>query len=367
MKKTISVLLLAALLLTAGAWSAPAALAAETTPSETLGEVDGAVYTNEFFGLRAELDDDWHILSDLEIQLAVGLSANLVSDEDLAEQMKKSGGLMDFYALNLNSANENLNIQILDLGTTAASILGEKTFLELSLGVMKDTFTQAGVKDLEVAVEMIDFSGEEHASLNIRGLFNGVLVYERMIYLFRDRYAAVITVASGAEERSLAILEFFAPEEDREIVQSGNLYIDPDSKATFPIPEGWEQTDFNREKEYLDAKFVPVGQSLVIVMYGCEDAWASMSPLEKAALTRADINNDIFTAEEIAEYIGVSADSVDTVTYGANEYYRTYVFTMEFELCVHNGYLYAFEYMGPRDGEYHADYEEILAGAIFPE
>ena len=127
--------------------------AAETEAAETvseeeaiaaLGHVDGNVYTNETFGLNFEATDEWYIASPEEMAQIQGLAADTVNDEELANQLRESGSIYDFYAQNTeNSANINIIIQ--DIGLFQGLLISNSNkLIEESIPQVETALKSAG-------------------------------------------------------------------------------------------------------------------------------------------------------------------------------------------------------------------------------
>ena len=190
----------------------------ELEAEDMLGKRDaGNVYVNEALGIRAEFPSNWIILNEEEIAQLMGYMADSFSEGDLAELLRESGSLCDFYAAALNPAgetSESVNIMIEDLGAVNGILIGEESYLDLGLKQLEGSLGQMGMSDVQTARERISFAGEEHASALISADLNGVRIFERLVLIKVGSYMATVTASSREETGVDEILAFFGPCED---------------------------------------------------------------------------------------------------------------------------------------------------------
>ena len=124
MKRLLCMLLTLAMLFAlaacgGGKSSAPAPAATET-PAETaepelsagdlIGEKGERSYVNKALKIRADLPDDWILLTNEETAEVMGYAREMVTDEEIARMLEESGAVCDFYAMAAGNSGSNLNI-----------------------------------------------------------------------------------------------------------------------------------------------------------------------------------------------------------------------------------------------------------------
>lgn len=177
--------------------AAPAEEAEETYEAEEMiGEKSGNSYANETLGIRAAFSDNWTILDDEQTAQMLGLVADNFSEVDLAEQLRESGSLYDLYAMTVDQSGDNVNVVIEDLGVVNGIIIDEKKYLEIAEDQLETTFAQMGMTDVTLDKGTYSFAGKDHVSVLISGNYNGVPVYERMVLLKTGNYMGVVTAFS---------------------------------------------------------------------------------------------------------------------------------------------------------------------------
>lgn len=166
-------------------------------------------------------------------------------------------------------------------------------------------------------------------------------------------------------------------------------YYEPETGASFSLPDGWSQTPLYEEREFIDVKYLsPSGESYL--MFGCIDLWEYMTAFFKANYTRAEINSDFFSEEEIADFFAGSyyekvrkeriasndyfilendvdfttfgINEVDLVTYGINDEYYMY-----YAIFIQNGYAYAYQLYTTATDVSWDDFKSFLSNISYPE
>lgn len=192
--------------------------AAETEAAETasqeealaaLGHIDGNVYTNETFGLNFEATDEWYIASPEELAQIQGMAADAVQDEDLADQLRESGSIYDFYAQNTeNSANINVIIQ--DVGLFQGFMLNNTTkLIEEVIPQVETALKSAGYEDVVCEQGTVTYKGADKACISTSFTTQGIEVTQRQIYEVSSQYLAVITVSAANAEDAQAVFDLF--------------------------------------------------------------------------------------------------------------------------------------------------------------
>lgn len=200
--------------------AAPAEEAEEAAPAEEteeeldaeemIGEKSGNSYANETLGIRAEFPDNWTILDDEQTAQMLGLVADNFSEADLADQLRESGSLYDLYAMTVDQSGDNVNVVIEDLGVVYGIVIDEAKYLELAEKQLDTTFAQMGITDVTLDKGTYSFAGEDHVSVLITGNYNGVPVYERMVLIKAGNFMSVVTAFSLDTARLDNILGCFS-------------------------------------------------------------------------------------------------------------------------------------------------------------
>ncbi len=156
------------------------------------------------------------------------------------------------------------------------------------------------------------------------------------------------------------------------------VYTDSDSGVEFTVPKNWKQKDFTEDRKYLNAKFVSTKEDGCIILFSTLNVWDELSPSEKIGLSRADVDNSLFTKADIAEMFSTTEDDVSMFTYNGVEYYKCTLTTNEEEyeislditttqlLCVNNGWMYSFQFNGKEDHKLYPDFEELVKSVKYP-
>ena len=131
------------------------------------------------------------------------------------------------------------------------------------------------------------------------------------------------------------------------------IYTDSQTGLTFTVPEGWAQRELIQERENVKAAFESKYESGYGIIYSCTDAWSKMNVFYRLLYSRKDLDKHLFTKENISEILDVDEASITKVSFGLNNFYRTYIkesspdvldgLTIdETYICTfNNGYMYA--------------------------
>lgn len=157
-----------------------------------------------------------------------------------------------------------------------------------------------------------------------------------------------------------------------------NSYLDPVSGTSFLLPVGWIQEDMSKEREYIDAKFVPEKNDGTCIIYTCEDFWMAIEEterleLERMGYSRKDVDNTLFSAADLADMYSIDSSDVYVLNY-SNQDFLTAEITQKQELfgftfpikstilvCIRNGYIYSFQFSGASDSSIYGQlFDEML-------
>ena len=176
---------------------------------EMIGSKDGNSYSNKTIGIRAEFPDTWSVLDDEQTAQVVGAVADNFSETDLADQLRQSGSLYDLYAMALDQSGDNVNVVIEDLGVVYGLVIDEARYLELAEKQLGSTLEQMGITDVKLDKQNYSFAGQERLSVFITGNYSGVPIYERMVLIKAGSYMNVITAFSLDAARLDGIMGLF--------------------------------------------------------------------------------------------------------------------------------------------------------------
>ncbi|MBD5101299.1 MAG: zinc ribbon domain-containing protein [Subdoligranulum sp.] len=111
----------------------------------------------------------------------------------------------------------------------------------------------------------------------------------------------------------------------------GDTYTDPETGATFVVPDGWEEDEFNRDGAtgFFQAKFVSLNDPGSTLLYGSNDLWNELTTSERSGLNRSEIDSAYLYMDksflksfaDLAAQQGIqtSDNAIQLVTYGKNK------------------------------------------------
>lgn len=221
MKKAFAVVLLAVFLLTVSACghtdvpaqtTAPATQAPEATTAPTeeavrIGKSEGNTYQNEFLGLGITLENDWTAATKEELAALNNMAADSMSDAALAETLRNSGVVSDFFAVSTNG--DTISLVLEDLKLLYSILLDEDGYAQAAAEQVPTALTSAGLTDVTAQVTSVTFAGAQHAAITVHGLVGDVDFYETMVCIKVDNTIGVITAASYYQDTTADILNLF--------------------------------------------------------------------------------------------------------------------------------------------------------------
>lgn len=170
-----------------------------------LGTVDGTTYTNETFGFRCKLADDWTYATTDELLQLGNIVADAANNEQLKETLENTESFYCMYAQK-NDLTQNINVVVENLGLMNNLMLSEEGYAEMGTSQMESMAESMGMEDLQMDQKEIDFAGDKHYSTDITFTTQGTSVYERQVYIKASGYMCVITM-SAADAADLDTLQ----------------------------------------------------------------------------------------------------------------------------------------------------------------
>ena len=156
------------------------------------------------------------------------------------------------------------------------------------------------------------------------------------------------------------------------------VYTDQENGMTFTVPANWKQGEFTKKPEHLDAKFDSTKFPGYTMIYSSSDLWIELSFAEKLGITRADVDNSIYTLQDVAQMFKTTLDKVSTVSYDGVEYFRGEMqqevdvdgtkvsVTMTGLVRVENGWMYMFQFGGTSADKLYSDFESLVKSVKYP-
>lgn len=173
----------------------------------TPATVENNVYTSQFTGLTATLDDTWTVLNDDEIAQIVGFSIDMTDDAALKETLSSGETIYDMYAMAEDGST--LNVTVGDLGAIYGKLLDMETLAQSSAEQLVPAFESMGFTDVDAEVTTTTFAGSQQVAIVLQGSYQGITMYEQLVCMKVDDYVLNITACSYGTDRTAEILGFF--------------------------------------------------------------------------------------------------------------------------------------------------------------
>lgn len=178
------------------------------------GDAEAYAYENKMLDIAADFDPDWYVLNEAERAQLTGLVIQSSTEEDLtkllSDALETGKTVCDMSVRRQDGSGDNINVTLENMGIKGV-LMDEKTYCESGKGVLEQYFRQMGCESLSLTGEEIDFCGEVHYSLLLKGTLNGQNFYERQIYIKAGTYMGILNIFSTDEARLTAMVDVFRP------------------------------------------------------------------------------------------------------------------------------------------------------------
>lgn len=179
--------------------------AEEELDTEILGTYEDGMYTNTVLGIQGAFDENWYIATREERMALYGATAEIITDEDLAELLRNANYVSAFYA-SYNGSGDNVNIGLEKLGIWWGD---EEEYTEASMESLQTGLESMGLSDVTVVSAPYTIDGVEHAGLKVHGLIEGTDFYEWLVCIRAGQYMGIITAGSHSEDLTETFLAQF--------------------------------------------------------------------------------------------------------------------------------------------------------------
>ena len=213
MKKWISLLLSLLLVLGTGA-----VVMAEEEAKDPLGDIGDNTYTNELFGFKTVLPDNWRFLSYTDMASYMGYDQAYASRDGLAALLERDGRVCAMFAAATDDPTTNMIFAVEDLGQY--SYLDEETYYSIAEGSLVEALKPQGFTDIQLVQKTFRIAGAEHVGGELTGKLGSFQMFMDIVFIKADRYMSSLTVTTLSQEKNEEILGFFEPLEGAETVLS---------------------------------------------------------------------------------------------------------------------------------------------------
>ena len=244
-------------------------------------------------------------------------------------------------------------------------------------------------------LERVSYGKNEYLQLTIEVKYNGVTVTATYAITLENGYTYNFWFFRLPEhstkdfESMLSSLQIPRAEEtdfaDEPGLVGGDTYTDPDTGATFVVPENWtEDKLLERPDTLTQIGLVSLNDFKSSIQYHSYDVWnKEMTASERDGHTRSDIDSayaytsgmfqKMLVDTFVQQGFDVTAEDIRLVTYGKMEYIELtasqeisgITATLTMSCHIENGYLYDFTFGGAND-EAARDFQSVLHSLQVP-
>ena len=198
MRKILCVCLTVVLCLFATGYAEEAAVDTQ----ELFGKVENGAYENKILGLGFNMDG-WDGYDEEHKAIAEKIG-EVTGATELLEQLNKTG-VVTILDVRADDGTGGININVNDMGSSASIIetIGLDTYLPMIVDTMKEMYSQASMKNIEMEYMKTSIGDQEYAGFNGSYDLLNIHIYMRQMMVARDNYLFTITVSTAKEEAML--------------------------------------------------------------------------------------------------------------------------------------------------------------------
>ena len=238
MKKILSLLLAALMVMSFGL-----AASAEEEKSP-IGAVTANVYTNELFGFRMTLPDNWRFLSDTELAGYMGYDQAYASREGLSALLAQQSNVCAMYAAATDDPSANVNFMVEDLGPY--QYLEERAYYSLAEESLTQVLQAQGFNDVTSTPQTFLVAGREHEGGMLTGSLGAYQLCMYSIPIKSGKYMGALSIAMSSQAGADQVLSFFEEAEGFVEVLStseGQTYENRTFNISLELDQGWHLMD----------------------------------------------------------------------------------------------------------------------------
>lgn len=169
----------------------------EVSVMDTLGNMEEAVYENEYLGIGFTLPSDWVFYTDEQMQEMNGIVQGAL-DEDIAKQLEEANLVYDMMAQ--GTTGNTVNVVIEKISSVSGKKITEEDYVEQSKDALVEALGQMGVSEISAETCSVSLAGEEHAALSIVGSMSGIVLHEKVVCMKVGSYIACVSTVSINED-----------------------------------------------------------------------------------------------------------------------------------------------------------------------
>jgi len=158
---------------------------------------ENGVYENTFFSLGCALTEDWTLYSRQQLMELSGLVSDALSDEALSALLDNGGVAYGMYAVNADGRDMNLTLEKLSAVQTLA--MDPTVYIELVEQQLPAALSELGLTGVRITRGEAALAGRSMPSLQLRGEYNGTVIYETIAVCKQDEYMAILTFTSQGQ------------------------------------------------------------------------------------------------------------------------------------------------------------------------
>ena len=185
-----------------------------------IGKAEDNIYSNDFFNIRFESNDNWRLLNDEQLATISSSIKDVLTNEEAKNALKNGKTSIIMYAVS-KDAKQNASITVEKHNVNNTHEMDMDAFLDKSVISLTNSLPGQGFTELEVEKVDLTFCGEPAKGIKMKGKYNVKStdgsdkmevrdIYETMVYLFRGSYSGCVTASSFDEDKTADVIGMFS-------------------------------------------------------------------------------------------------------------------------------------------------------------
>ena len=206
MKKRVSALLLALLMITATG-------CAEKEVLFTPGHVSGHIYENEMLAMQCIVPAEWEYLTEQELlqlgEVPAPQEEGLTLAQRLTAHLNSGGQVQDMYAMTADGL-QTVNVMVTKIDL-AAQEMEIAAFTDMAQTELEAEYRAIGITEVTTAREQVTFLDDRCEAVRLSGYYSDAPLYSLQLCLERGEYICVVTLNCFVEDNTEMLMKFFRP------------------------------------------------------------------------------------------------------------------------------------------------------------
>ena len=176
-------------------------------------DAESNVYISEMLSASFYPDSDWTVYGAEELADLNGISASQITEEGAAQLLKEEGSALIVFC-SADVLGDSINITYEKLSAVNALMISEENYVSIVSGKLEEQLTEQGLEDVQVQTGAYQLCGKTYPAIQTSGTINGVPIQQGLACVKVGSYMVVVTVTLLRDDLQVQdVLDLFVPME----------------------------------------------------------------------------------------------------------------------------------------------------------